>query len=315
MSISSRSLRNLRIIAVPLTRPKIAPRRDAPAALTYYQFQIGYPQHPVQESGGGSARSRWRPEGGLMKWITTKAADTWAGFGKAKGGWKLKVYQGGERLVDRLDFEELALKGIDPSLGPTIARSDMASQSSQGVEHEKIKIPLLYPPSINSGAATLAELRALVAYRTPRHRKGFYLWMIIAPFTAPFMIIPVVPNLPFFFCVWRSWSHYKAYRASQYLQTLLDNEALVPEASDAFDGVYREYSPRKVAITSPGSSKDEKPESFSNSNTTEQHELLLTRDAVPAILHTFNLKPTSGADLLRAVEQARVRVSSGRGIL
>ena len=33
---------------------------------------------------------------------------------------QLKTYQMGERLVDRMDFEELALKSIDPSLGPSI---------------------------------------------------------------------------------------------------------------------------------------------------------------------------------------------------
>ena len=28
----------------------------------------------------------------------------------------------GERLIDRIDFEELALKTLDPSLGPKISR-------------------------------------------------------------------------------------------------------------------------------------------------------------------------------------------------
>ncbi|KAG6820620.1 hypothetical protein H0H93_014223 [Arthromyces matolae] len=293
MSAASKSLNKLRIIAVPLTRSKVVARRDAPAALTYYQFQIGDSHHPTTRNSleNGNTRSRWRPEGGYLRWITTKAADTWAGFGKAKGGWKLKVFQVGERLVDRLDFEELALKGIDPSVGPTVTGT---SSDATGQKHEeKIKIPLIYPPSIKSGSITLAELRALVAYRTPRHRRGFYLWMIIAPFTAPFMIIP--------------------YRASEYLQTLIDNDALVPQASDTFDMVYREHSPMNTAITPPGGSK---VEDFSQSNpSTEQHELLLTRDAVPAILRTFGLNPSSGADLLRAVEQARVRVRSGRGIL
>jgi hypothetical protein len=32
---------------------------------------------------------------------------------------QLKIYRYGEQLVDRMDFEELALKSIDPSLGPT----------------------------------------------------------------------------------------------------------------------------------------------------------------------------------------------------
>ncbi|KAG6812107.1 hypothetical protein H0H92_004336 [Tricholoma furcatifolium] len=313
----SRPLRKLRIIAIPLTRPKIAIHAQTPTSriLTYYQFQISPPQKQGSETPvNGEARSRWMPEGGLAKWITTKAAETWAGFGKAKGGWKLKVYQGGERLVDRLDFEELALKGIDPTSGPTITNTN-----------EKIEIPLIYPPSINSGPLTLTELRALVAYRTPRHRKGFYLWMIAAPFTAPFMLIPIIPNLPFFFCVWRSWSHYKAYRASQYLQTLIDNDTLIPEASEALDNVYRKFSPDKMAIMSPDGPNFSMGEEKSNPSLNDgrsstqpqqpQHEVLLTRDAVPAILETFSLKPTAGADLLRAVEQARVRVLSGRGVL
>lgn len=34
---------------------------------------------------------------------------------------QLKLYKTGERLVDRMEFEELALKSIDPSLGPSVA--------------------------------------------------------------------------------------------------------------------------------------------------------------------------------------------------
>jgi hypothetical protein len=34
---------------------------------------------------------------------------------------QLKTYQYGERIVDRMDFKELALKGIDPSLGPSLS--------------------------------------------------------------------------------------------------------------------------------------------------------------------------------------------------
>ncbi|KAG6919633.1 hypothetical protein DXG01_003497 [Tephrocybe rancida] len=251
-------------------------------------FQIGFPQKfaSAEESDNGKPQSRWMPEGGIMKWVTTKAGDTWAGFGKAKGGWKLKVYQGGERLVDRLEFEELALKGIDPSLGPTITQPDVpaSGEVTQAVQQEKVTIPLIYPPSINSGPVTLAELRALIAYRTPRHKKGFYLWMIIAPFTAPFMIIREPAST----------------RLEIYLQTLLDNDALVPEASEALDTVYIDYSPDK---TTP---RDEKSEGGTDrASFTQQHEVLLTRDAVPTILDTFKLKPSSGADLMRAVEQAR----------
>lgn len=43
----------------------------------------------------------------------------------------------GERIVDRMEFEELALKTIDPSLGPTITHprtSEMDSERQQEKE-------------------------------------------------------------------------------------------------------------------------------------------------------------------------------------
>jgi hypothetical protein len=164
---------------------------------------------------------------------------------------QLKVYRAGERLVDRLEFEELALKSIDPSLGPSITnfgrKNPVIAEAEKGVENEpqllKVcmlhrqlvrkppfmppQIPLLYPESIISSSTVLSDLRAYTEHRIPRHRRGFYLWMIIAPFTAPFMLIrmyhifshysilpsvdgtAVIPNIPFFFCAWRSWSHYR----------------------------------------------------------------------------------------------------------
>jgi hypothetical protein len=37
----------------------------------------------------------------------------------------LRTYELGERIVDRIDFEELALKGVDPSLGPSVTHADI----------------------------------------------------------------------------------------------------------------------------------------------------------------------------------------------
>ncbi|KAF8625981.1 hypothetical protein AX17_006705 [Amanita inopinata Kibby_2008] len=241
-----------------------------------------------------------------------------------------------------MDFEELALKSIDPSLGPrilspnhrptTVARS--AGSGSSGSKNDKtggtslsfpssltkegrgesigMTIPLIYPPSISTGPKTLSELRALVSYRMPKHRKGFYLWMIVAPLTAPFIIVPVIPNIPFFFCVWRSWSHYRAYKASQYLDTLLENGIIVPEESQSLDSVYAS-SPASLPSLKPESETDDTgAQSRRTKDKEAQHTILLTREAVPAIIRLFSLKSSAEADLYRAVEQARLRVESAR---
>ena len=146
--------------------------------------------------------------------------------------------------MDRLEFEELALKSIDPSLGPTITHPTtnevMSKDGGPAIKvcaHLRLafivlsrpcisyQIPLLYPSSATRADDALAHLRQYTEHRTPTHRRGFLTWLIIAPITAPFMIIrmsslrskkqllmhetAVIPNLPFFFCVWRSWSHYR----------------------------------------------------------------------------------------------------------
>lgn len=122
--------------------------------------------------------------------------------------------------------------------------------------------------------------------------------------------LAVVPNLPFFFCVWRSWSHYKgteneswsihiclnnsfffleAYRSTQYLQDLLSHDSIFPEANEALDAVWREFS-------SPVSTQDAGCGS----------QFVLTSRAVPAIANLFDLGETSHADMCRAIDQARL---------
>ncbi|KAF6754903.1 mitochondrial K+-H+ exchange-related-domain-containing protein, partial [Ephemerocybe angulata] len=319
-SALSASLRSrARIVAIPLSRPTRlgnAPSASAgPSGLTYYQFQLATKSKlkaKAPATNGEKESKSWLPEEGLSSWVQNKAASTWASFGKAEGGWKLKTFQAGERMVDRMDFEELALKSIDPSLGPSIkhpASNELDSDRREKDAQERIQIPLHYPPSVLTPELAVAELRKYVEHRIPVHRKGFYTWLIIAPLTAPFMIIPIIPNLPFFFCVWRSWSHYQAYQSSQYLKTLLDTNAIVPESSEVLDAIYRQFDPsRSSAPPKPQGLPRSTPITSSSSSTEPPSQgLLLTKTAVPAIVEKFELGTNATADLYRAVEQARVR--------
>ncbi|KDR83089.1 hypothetical protein GALMADRAFT_238906 [Galerina marginata CBS 339.88] len=302
----------MRIIAIPLTWPSTRVLQTGSAnlhRLTYYQFQIS-PERPKKPPSSSAAstgefgrgigsveqekkRKQWLPEEGLVNSATQKAADIWAGFGEAKGGWKLKTYQFGGKLMDRVDFEELALKSIVPSLGFSITHLKGTPALDAPEKTQSTTISLIYPPSLLSGSTALADLRAHVKHRIPLHRMGFYSWAALTPFTFPLKIIPIIPNLPFFFCAWRLWSHYRAYQAAEYLESLLNHDLIVPQPSEALDQVYKTYQ------LSPHA---------------DPHHTLLTRDAMPSILSIFQLgsDSTAAADLYRAVEQARVRVATGR---
>ncbi|KAJ8474895.1 hypothetical protein ONZ51_g6902 [Trametes cubensis] len=234
----------MRIIALPLTPPCKPINGKAAEHLTYYHF-ITPPDN---------RKSTW------SKWIVAKASDLWAGLGKApEGNWKRRAFLYGERLVDRLDFEELALKSLDPSLGPRL--SNIVHTSSK--KKEETTAVVCTPCSAlayRANPLTQLSLRN-IARRTPKHKKGFWFWLVVSPITAPFALIPIIPNFPFFFCVWRSWSHYRgtsfhpfaysdasnhplaAYKASQYLEGFLKQGAIIPQTSPELDAIYAKYAP------------------------------------------------------------------------
>jgi hypothetical protein len=94
----------------------------------------------------------------------------------------------------------------------------------------------------------------------------------------------------------RSHRHFPAYRATQYLGDLLINGAIIPEGNEALDSVIKKFSaPDEPQATNP-----------------QSHEVLLTREAVPAIISLLELKQSTHTDLYRAIEQARLRIERGQ---
>ncbi|KAI0366671.1 hypothetical protein BV20DRAFT_971606 [Pilatotrama ljubarskyi] len=184
-----------------------------------------------------------------------------------------------------------------------------------------LQIPLVYPPS--ACTSPLPHLQSLVEKRTPRHKKGFIVWLAVSPLTAPFALIPIIPNFPFFFCVWRSWSHYRAYKASQYLEGFLRQGAIVPQTSPELDVIYAKYAPKP--LPAPSSEKSPPPSEHSSppeGGEKDEHtaagevagaQLLLTKEAVPELQKILDLPEDStfASDVYRALEQARLRLEGG----
>lgn len=108
-----------------------------------------------------------------------KAASTWEGFGKAaEGNWKKRIHNAGEKLMDRIEFEEWALKSV--------VREAIANKP----------ISCLYPPSVTSEKELREFLTQFVEIRQPYHRRYAIYSAIWVPICAPFAIVPVIPNFP-----------------------------------------------------------------------------------------------------------------------
>lgn len=48
------------------------------------------------------------------------------------------MFKTGERLVDRVDFEEISLKTVDPSLGPTLLGGELSERDGRKMVDSKV---------------------------------------------------------------------------------------------------------------------------------------------------------------------------------
>ena len=163
---------SLRIIALPLTRPGLPSR---PPFVYYY---VQSPPRPPSKHPHWIAKS------------TAKVAATWAAWGEAsKDSWKVrfavvithqyanvrclpvqyKTFKWGERIADRVEFEETALRVIDNAYKPP--------ENQNVSEKDTTLVPLLYP-SLLAGADPLGNWQSHIQSRIPYHKRYMNLWLL-----------------------------------------------------------------------------------------------------------------------------------------
>ena len=149
--------------------------------------------------------------------ITNKAAETWAKWEEADKGWKKHLVSWGNAVQQRIPFEEWGLKSI-----PSLNAQRRLSQS----DADK-KVDVLFPGNAIRREKLRPVLHAIAVGRQNLHRNKMWWSFIIAPLTAPIALLPVyvfcrmttfltwtnqinrIPNIPFFYLVYRGWSHWR----------------------------------------------------------------------------------------------------------
>jgi len=113
--------------------------------------------------------------------ITKKAAETWAKWEEAQSGWKKWLVKYGNRVQQRIPFEEWGLKSIPP----------LSTQREIDEARQEKKVEVLYPGNAIKPDNILGELRKIATERQDLHRRRMWWSFIIAPLTAPIALIPL----------------------------------------------------------------------------------------------------------------------------
>ncbi|RSL39818.1 hypothetical protein CEP53_013785 [Fusarium sp. AF-6] len=161
------------------------------------------------------------------------AAKKWAEWEKMESGWKRKVVDYGNHAFRRIPYEEWGLKSVPPLT---------ASRRAEYARSEN-KIEVVFPRSVIPPSKAEEILKTLATERQALHRKRLIWCCIGMPITIPFALVPVIPNLPFFYLLYRAWSHYKAIAGGKHVQWLLENDMLYSVPSKTLHDLYALHAP------------------------------------------------------------------------
>ncbi|KAI9751880.1 MAG: hypothetical protein M4579_005862 [Chaenotheca gracillima] len=244
----------------------------------------------------------------LVDKATTRASRLWLNWEKADKGWKKSVTAYGNKLLERIPYEEWALKSVPP-LSARRKQVDAGGQGAAAGERDTVDV--VFPPSVVRGGEVMQGImRRLATDRQGLHRKRL-IWSVLGmPITAPVALIPIIPNIPFFYLVYRAWSHWRALSGSKHLEYLLDNSLITPSPTPALDAIYASISPSKLP-PSPANSDTSSVTSSSSTTSTdrlveedaeEQEVMVLDHPGGKAVAEVLDV-PELNVELSRAITQ------------
>lgn len=113
--------------------------------------------------------------------LTTRATNLWVKWEKYDKGWQKKVTEYGDKIFQRIPYEEWGLKSIPPL---------SATREAEKLKRTE-KTDVTFPPSLIKPQSVEGVLRTLATERQALHTKRMW-WSIVGmPVTAPVALIPV----------------------------------------------------------------------------------------------------------------------------
>ncbi|XP_062218222.1 uncharacterized protein C23H3.12c-like [Phragmites australis] len=152
---------------------------------------------------GIASGGRTAPENAeaVVDFVADKMNRAWIGFGSApEGSMKSRIHSFGLKLLSRVRPSEVLLKSVTKDVST---------------------LEIVHPASINPRLVR-RRLRHIAVRGASVHRNFLYGSVCLLPVTSVFMVLPL-PNIPFFWVLFRAYSHWRALQGSERLQLLVSD--------------------------------------------------------------------------------------------
>lgn len=176
-----------------------------------------------------------------------RASKLWADWEKKEKGWQKSVVNYGNYALRRIPYQEWGLKSVPPL---STKRKDDELRGTDTVE-------VIYPKLLVPTDRVSSVLETLSTEREALHKRKLVYCLIGMPITIPFALVPIIPNLPFFYLVYRAWSHWRALAGGKHIQFLIQNKLLTLSPSPILDEVYAGVQPPLLSTPQPTTGPEE----------------------------------------------------------
>ncbi|KAM7480672.1 hypothetical protein LguiA_028885 [Lonicera macranthoides] len=139
----------------------------------------------------------------VVDFVANKMNRAWKGLQEAPAGsLKNKFHGVGLRLLSGVKPSEIFLKSVS---------------------NEVTNVDIVFPSSLNARLVR-RRLRHVALRGTILHKKYLYGSVTLLPLTSAFMVLPM-PNIPFFWVLFRTYSHWRALQGSEKLLQLVSDSS------------------------------------------------------------------------------------------
>ncbi|ODQ65739.1 hypothetical protein NADFUDRAFT_82718 [Nadsonia fulvescens var. elongata DSM 6958] len=270
-----------------------------------------------------TALARSKPR--LDEKFIQKAAETWKNWESSSVTWQKKTVQAGNYFLEKIPYNEWSFRSV-PSMSTIHRRKDLSAAISslsltpstspdtlitsssspevqlvtlpavsyEAVTVEKLQptdlvpIPLAYPSSLLTSTQIANHFGSLARQSIGLYKKNCLWTLLLSPLTLPLALLPVMPNLPGIYLLFRSFANFKAMQGAQHLDYLINDNHVDYCPEPIID---RSYQNQKQAVTN------------SNEAVKEKESVLLDVDTIDPMLEELGI-PEFSPELHRALRQA-----------
>ncbi|WPG98942.1 Hypothetical protein R9X50_00174400 [Acrodontium crateriforme] len=238
--------------------------------------------------------------------VVHKAATTWAAWEKADKGWQKQLTTYGNAFLRRIPYEEWGLKSIPPGTDKKL--EEWTLRKDGNVPESKV-VQCLYPGGFIAGDIA-QTLRKLATERQALHRRRLWTSIALMPVVAPFALVPIIPNIPFFYLCFRAYSHYKAWFGGKFLEHLDKQGIIRPEPCARLEELYAAsfLHPTLPNGQNPPAIQLQEVEAVKSDLKTNSEEVMLLRPWSARVLAEHYAVPEMQVEIERAVDQVEAAI-------